>query len=232
MKKHRFLIKEPILEGELTVTDTRVAHQLKDVLKIAPGEEIVIFDGLGQEANALVAGFKKHAVILTVTDLKKHPQTGRNVTLYVAIIKHDGFDDIARAATEIGVSRIVPIVTSRTIKRSVNEPRLNLIIAEAAEQCGRSVVPVLAPVTNFEDALKEVKDKNLAAIFCDFGDAKLSPKDFASQSAALFIGPEGGFTPEENNLAKQAGCAIRSLGANVLRTPTAAAAALYLAVNS
>ena len=129
----------------------------------------------------------------------------------------------------MGISTIVPITTERTVKTGLNVKRLETIIREAAEQSGRGIVPTLAPHLTLKDALATCNPKE--ALFFDLSGSLPTKSEF-HHAGSLFIGPEGGFTPSEVDLARKNGCTIASLGPLTLRGETAAIVGSYLVVQN
>jgi 16S rRNA (uracil1498-N3)-methyltransferase len=158
-------------------------------------------------------------------------EPARHVTLYVAALKRDNLELVVQKATEIGVSEIVPLRSARTIKQEANVERLQLIAREAAEQSGRGRVPVVRPLVSYEEAIKTLQDRQ-SAFFFDLNASPLLMPDtgysIRDTKACLFIGPEGGWAPEERVLAEQQGLTIVGLGPRTLRGETAAIVASYL----
>ena len=205
--------------------------QIKDVLRLKVGEKIILLDGLGNNAEAVIDCIYPNKIICTVTKIEK-PASGkapaRQVNLYLAILKKENFELAVQKAVECGVSKITPIITERTIKTGLNLPRLEKIIREASEQCGRNVVPSLPPILDFQDALKDGEVCQEKIIF------HLAEKEYRSDKNAttvsIFVGPEGGFTDKEILMAKNSGYTAASLGPLTLRGETAAIVATYRAV--
>jgi len=127
----------------------------------------------------------------------------------------------------VGVGKIVPVKTERTIKQNLNLVRLNKIAKEAAEQSGRYEVPVVEEPVSFKDALENLIEKELN-LFFDFGDniTKISDLDI-NTDVSVFIGPEGGFTQAERTLAEKHNLTFTTLGSNVLRAETAAITSVW-----
>lgn len=228
MKVHRFIGSYDLRQAEIVLED-QAARQMALVLKMRAGERILLCNGQGKEAEYEILSIKKGAVRVArdgdITEVKT--ESARQVTLYASILKRENFELIVQKATECGVARIVPVISERTIKKDVKLERLQEIAREAAEQSGRGVVPPISEPMTLAQALKdaEVNGKNY---FFDVSQAANAFKPSATGSAGLFIGPEGGWTEEEQAQAKRAGCAIATLGPRVLRGETACIAAVYL----
>ncbi len=228
MKLHRFIVNFDISADQLTVTDLALVHQLHKVLRARVNYECILVRGQ-EEVTVRVDKILPKGLQVTVTKREQVKwEQSPTVTLYCAILKRDNFELVVQKATEIGVRRIVPLMTARTIKQNIRPERLLAIIKEATEQSGRAVVPTLGPVTSFENAI-EKRDQFDRMIVChasgeDFDWGNIQPEE----KIAVVIGPEGGFDPKEIVLAKTAGVTIASLGNFTLRAETAAIVASYL----
>jgi 16S rRNA (uracil1498-N3)-methyltransferase len=142
-------------------------------------------------------------------------------------LKKDNFEWVTQKTTEIGVSKIVPVISQRTIKLDVKIDRLKKIIREAAEQSELAYVPTLEEPTSFRKALDNARSCN-EVFFCDAsGESLKNAKLEQSGEVAIFIGPEGGWTEAEIEIARKAGFKISSLGNSILRGETAAIAASF-----
>ena len=169
------------------------------------------------------------AEVLETAGADREPSA--RVTLYCAVVKKENFELIVQKATEIGVAEIVPVISRRTVKLSVRMERSRTIAREAAEQSGRNSLPTLAEPCDLAAALRSAAANGRNWFFDPAGDA-LSPADLAvteQRRLGIFIGPEGGWDPEELAAARRAGCRAANLGRLVLRAETAAIAACYLA---
>lgn len=200
------------------------------VLRLKKGEPVVLSDGGGAEATATIVAMEEGGVQLMVELLersKREPE--REVVLYCSLLKRENFEWAVQKATEVGVSRIVPIQSLRTIKLGVKRDRLEKIIREAAEQSGRATVPTLEEAQTLSKALAHAHTHPYRWFFDLDGTPAASIKRTASASTAIFIGPEGGWDAAERNEAEAAGCAVVSLGPLTLRAETAATIASYLA---
>jgi 16S rRNA (uracil1498-N3)-methyltransferase len=231
MKLHRF-IGEFDLTGENTeITNLENIKQIKGVLRLEVGNFLILCDGKGTEAKVEIIEMEKTHISTKVIEKTKKENNSKKVSLYLAILKKENFELAIQKVVEIGVNEIIPIITERTIKTGLNVERLNKIIREASEQSGRTILPTLWPTLKFFDAIQDGK-KNEEKIFFDFTENKNNTKNTNSKSISIFIGPEGGFTEKENNLALENGYKIESLGENTLRAETAAIVATYKVVNN
>ena len=230
MKKiHRFIGAYDLRATEIVLEDG-AARQIGLVLKMKTGEHVLLCDGKGHEAEYEILKLGKGSVGLAqiggLHEVETEPEI--QVTLYAAILKRESFEWAVQKAVECGVSRIVPLVTHRTVKKDVKQERLQEIAKEAVEQCGRGIIPIVEEPVSFADALADAKQNEVNYFFdADAGEGKLS----SAASVGLFIGPEGGWDDEEIALAKKTGLVPVSLGSRVLRGETAVAIATYLATS-
>lgn len=232
MKLHRFIGSYDLSKQEVKIINPENIKQIKDVLRLRKGDKVVLSDGHGKEAEVVLdfVSAKKitGAIEATPTNLQSKEKTCRKVNLYLAILKKENFEMAAQKAVEAGVSKIIPIITERTIKTGLNMQRLEKIILEASEQCGRSIVPILSPILNFQEALADGNNAKEKIIFHLGGKPYESNKE--TEEVSIFVGPEGGFTEKEVTSAKKASYLVTSLGPLVLRGETAAIIATYRAV--
>jgi len=218
MKIHRFI-------GDLN--DPEISSQIQKVLKLKTGEQVILSDGKGNDA---LVGLTSLGEMIKYKEIQKLPPIipPRKVHLYLAILKKENFELAVQKAVEAGVSSITPVITSRTIKTGLNEKRLEKIIKEASEQSGRSTLPILSPTLDFSPALAFASASEEKVLFHLTKESYVP--EVSTKSVSLFIGPEGGFTPEEVKEAKEAGFKISSLGELTLRGETATIIATYRAV--
>ena len=219
MKIHRFIGR---------IGDKEISSQIRNVLKLKAGEQIIIGDGKGNDELVEITGMGKEITYKSVRRLEVEKLV-REVSLYLAILKKENFELAVQKAVECGVSKIIPIITKRTIKTGLNIPRLEKIILEASEQCGRSIVPTLSSILNFKDALKDGSESEEKIIFHPIGKTYGVNKE--ARTISIFVGPEGGFTEKEIELARNAGFSVASLGSLTLRGETATIIGTYRTVH-
>jgi 16S rRNA (uracil1498-N3)-methyltransferase len=227
MKIHRFIGSFDLDADRLLIRDVGVVHQIRTVLKLRPGEKIVLANGNGREAIVQIADVGKTGIETAIIERRLSDEPPRRVILYCAIVKRDNFEYACQKAVECGASVIVPIITGRTVKLGLNTDRLAKIVAEAAEQCGRGKIPAIAPSHSFGAAIKEAS-VNGANYFFDGTGKEWSGARASADSVGVWIGPEGGWEDSEVAAAREAGFAVVSLGPLTLRAETAATVAVYL----
>lgn len=235
MKLHRFFVEEediagkglPAKDSEFDVVDKNLLNQWRNVLRMEACDKAVLFDGKGDEALCEFVSISKKNATLKVLEKKHGLIPSRDVTLYIALIKKDNFELVLEKATELGVSRIVPVQADRSEKKGVNYERARKILQEAAEQSGRATVPTLENIIK----IKDVPHENFV-VFDPRGE--ISAREFFARSTAtpisIFIGPEGGFTDEEMDLFHAHKIPVVATGEQILRAETAVIVALTLAL--
>ncbi|HPV70670.1 MAG TPA: RsmE family RNA methyltransferase [Candidatus Magasanikbacteria bacterium] len=230
MKIHRFLITEKITEGEMVVQNKELIHQLQNVLKLKTGELIIIFNNQGEFQGIIKDLTKKSLKLSAVAKNQRVYKLKNQAILYCAILKKENFEMIVQKATEVGVKKIVPLVTGHTVKLNLNLSRLRKIAQEAAEQSGRLDVPEISPILSLKESLDYIQEGELAWCLDTTSQIEvIAPVE--DKMIHLFIGPEGGWTDEERVLFTKHHFSFLSLGPLVLRGETAAIIASYLACN-
>lgn len=206
-------------------------HYLRDVLRLAPGAALEVFDGRGGAFEATVLeGFE--AVALGAR--RDAPAAPAAVWLLLALAKGEKLDLVVQKATELGVARVAPFAAARSVvrleprKAEERAGRWRRIAAEAARQCGRADVPAVAAPAGLAEALREVPQGFAAFLFHPGGAPLSEAAPSPAGGYAAVIGPEGGLTEDERAACAAAGAREASLGPRVLRAETAAIAAVAL----
>ncbi len=203
------------------MTNKEALNQLKKVLRIDTGDNLILLDNSGKEYLVKVENISKEVLKGVVEDVKENQNEPElKITLYQAICKKDKFEWVLQKGTEVGISGFVPMITERTEKLGLNRERLEKVLKEAAEQSERGIIPKLGDAQNFEDIIKNVPENKI--VLDKSGESMKNYSLTANRyTLSLFVGPEGGFTEQELELAKNYGAKIISLGKTVLRTETA-----------
>jgi 16S rRNA (uracil1498-N3)-methyltransferase len=201
--------------------------QLRKVFRFKTGDQVILFDGTGKDFICEIVGYEKdfaHVRVIEILDNTVAPP--RTITLCAAIVKKDTFEWIVQKATEMGVSRIVPIRSVRSEKKDVNVERLNRIMIEAAEQSGRATLPVLSEPKSLEESFPSGVFHG--AIAWEPASPHFNIKDIEAlgNDVTVYIGPEGGWDPRELELFKEKGVPLFSMGPQILRAETAVVAGL------
>lgn len=233
MKVHRFIISSVEFSAELHVADRGIIHQAFAVLKLREGESVILCDGRGMEALGVIAEVSKDALVVRLeAPHASESEPGVSVTLYAAVVKRDNFELIVQKAVEVGATRIVPIITRRTIKTGIQMARLEIIMKEAAEQSGRGILPEIVQPMNFGEALLDISPE-ADNFMCNAGGEHFGSVVFeTTKPRSIFIGPEGGWDDQETTDAAFAGLKNISFGSLMMRAETAAIVATHWAVNA
>jgi len=231
-KLQRLFVKSPMRAGAEIGLAPEQAHYLGNVLRLKPADHVLVFNGLDGEWCARLTAIGKKKAQIAIEHQTRPQEQGPDLHYLFAPIKRARLDYMAQKATEMGVSRLQPAITRRTIAERVNTDRLQANAIEAAEQCGILRVPeVYAPEKLSK--LLDRWDESRLLIFADEAAAAASPIEALSAQAArplaVLIGPEGGFDAEERNaLIQQPFVLPISLGPRVMRADTASVACLAL----
>jgi 16S rRNA (uracil1498-N3)-methyltransferase len=226
-----FLVPQPAREGSDVELDPAEAKHAR-VRRIRRGEEIVVLDGRGWSAFAVVdtVGARALRVRIVRERPERHGESSLDLTLAVALLKSDRFDWLIEKATELGVTRMRPFASRFSLARpsAARRERWRQIALAATKQCGRSVPPEVHPPVAFDAVLRQIGGTKY--LFTEGTEiARRQPDEpIPPQSVSILIGPEGGFTDEECSAAEAAGCRRISLGPRTLRAETAALAAVTL----
>ena len=229
---HRFYLQSLDFKGEyLEITDHRIVHQALKVLRMWKDDFFQVFDGKKEWLVQIEDLSSRKLLAKKVEEVKNNAEPKLKVSLYQAIPKKPAlFELIVQKATEIGVTEIFPLVTKRTEKRRMTKfERLQLIAMEATEQCGRMTIPIIRHPVNFDEVVGKLSNGFIAYEYegskylSDYADEFKEAKEIQ-----VIIGPEGGLTESELELAQEAKVKAFSLGPRILRTETAAISALSL----
>ena len=228
----RLFVRQPLGEEARVELDSNQANYLGNVLRLGEGAELLLFDGRSGEWLARIAEAGKKRMALTAERRTREPEAIPDVWLAFAPVKRAQTDWLVEKATELGAAKLVPVMTRRTVAERVKLERLKAIAIEAAEQCGRTVLPEIAEPVAL-DRLFDQRDTSRALYFADESGGEPPAAAFKPGPALILVGPEGGFTDEERAAVRSGERAVPiSLGPRILRAETAALAALatYMAV--
>jgi len=233
VSSQRLFVEPALVEGAEVVCQGNQANYLINVLRLREGDAVCIFNGRDGEWRAALSAVRKRDCRLTVCEQVRPQINGPDVDYLFAPLKHARLDYMVQKATEMGVARLRPVITRRTIAERVNLDRMASNAIEAAEQCGILHVPqILAPLKL--EAVLAAWDAGRRLVFCDESASAESPQaalaGLAKQApVAVLIGPEGGFDPTERELLlRQSYTVPISLGPRIIRADTAAVAALAI----
>lgn len=228
----RLFVRAALGEDARIELDAGQANYLGNVLRLKEGAELLLFDGRSGEWGARITEAGRKRMILTVELRTREPETIPDVWLAFAPVKRAQTDWLVEKATELGAARLIPVMTQRTVAERVRLDRLQAIAIEAAEQCGRTLLPDISEPLPLAHLLQH-RDAARTLYFADEAGGEPVAAAFAPGPAVILTGPEGGFTDAERAAVRSApnGIAI-SLGPRILRAETAALASLsvYMAL--
>jgi 16S rRNA (uracil1498-N3)-methyltransferase len=222
----RLYVETPLAAGVHVDLDAAQANYLGNVMRLKEGDQLLLFDGMSGEWLAEVVEAGRKRMRLIVGEPTKPQEAVPDLWLAFAPVKKGPVDWLVEKAVELGVARLLPVVTQRTIVDKLNLDRMRAHIIEAAEQCGRTALADIDEPVRLETFLK-TRDPQRLLFFADETGGTPVPSSFEAGPAMILIGPEGGFTPEEAAAIRAAPNAIAiSLGPRILRAETAALAAI------
>ncbi|MEZ5892022.1 MAG: 16S rRNA (uracil(1498)-N(3))-methyltransferase [Parvularculaceae bacterium] len=242
----RLYIDAPLASAAAAPLSAEQAHYLGNVLRRAAGDALRLFNGRDGEFSATIVEMKKKGGVAVIGEQTRAQINEPDLTLCFAPVKRGPLETIVQKAVEVGVARLQPVITERTVAPKLNIERLQAIATEAAEQCGRMSVPSVDEPIRLSALLDQWPDGR-RLLFCDeAGDdenaewggaegraapvlAALKAADSKTHGWAVLTGPEGGFSPAERaELIAKSFVTAATLGPRILRADTAAIAALVL----
>jgi 16S rRNA (uracil1498-N3)-methyltransferase len=236
---HRFFVAPELLKNATIQLPEKLAHQVRDVLHLAVGEQLLLLDNSGDEALCTVTRSSRKEVEVELVERRAgKPESAVRIILCQGLLKSARFEWILEKGTELGVAVFAPILCRRSTSGLEDAgagklQRWQRILQEAAEQCGRARIPELRPIRPFAQALNDLPPDVLALIPWEEEHtlslhAALRSIQYKQEkiplTVVLFIGPEGGLLAEEIALAQQHGVQPVTLGPRILRAETAALA--------
>lgn len=222
----RLFVREALAEGLPVELDASQANYLGNVLRLGEGAQLLAFDGRSGEWLARIASTGKKRMTLVIERQVRSAETIPDLWLAFAPVKRTQVDWLVEKATELGVAKLIPVVTQRTVVERVKLERLSAIAIEAAEQCGRTLLPDIAEPLTLGQFL-ERRDAARTLYFADENGGEPAGRAFRAGPATILTGPEGGFTEEERSMIRAAQNNVPvSLGPRILRAETAALAAV------
>jgi 16S rRNA (uracil1498-N3)-methyltransferase len=235
----RFFVPAGAVSGGDIELPRELARRLHTVLRLKRGERIVLADGSGLDREAELTALSPRAGTARVlVERPSPPEPAVELVLYQSLVRPQRFDLVLEKGTELGVARFVPLLAGRgQVKAPGGEgrpDRWRRIVTEAAEQCGRGRLPAVDEPATLEDAVASAPGLRLLPWEGESASGgrglRESLRGLAAppEAVSLFIGPEGGFGPEEVERARKAGCLTVSLGARILRSETAGIVAAAL----
>lgn len=225
MRTARFFVPEEWVAKNakaFSIPAGAVHKQITLVLRMKAGDQISLLTGDGQELDGQITEVTRTAIMGTILDTKSGAPLTPHLTICAGMTKRDTFEWMLQKCTELGAAEFIPLITDRVIKRPKDTPkRWQDIVREAAEQSGRFTLPTIHEPMSLAGAMKKTNGQ-VQIFFHEAGGEKKLPAIHKTSKAALFIGPEGGFSEAELTAAQSAKVHIVTLGDLVLRAETAA----------
>ncbi|CAN5362111.1 16S rRNA (uracil(1498)-N(3))-methyltransferase [soil metagenome] len=223
----RLYVDTPLGKGVAVALDGNAAHYLIAVMRVKAGDAVLLFDNASGEWAATARDVRKRDLMLDCVVQTRPLEAVPDFWLCAAPIKKGKIDLIAEKACELGVARLQPVLTRRAVVDKLNLDRLHAHLVEAAEQCGRTALPELAPMVKLDALLRDWPEGRHLFFADETGGQAIAEALSAHRGRAAFlVGPEGGFDPEERAAIRAHRAAVPvSLGPRILRAETAAIAA-------
>ncbi len=236
---HRFFVNpDQIEEYRITIVGNDVNH-IKNVLRMHKNDEIIICDGHGSNYYCIIKDIESDNIVADVKSKEiSETELKGKIYLFQGLPKQGKMELIIQKAVELGVHEIIPVVTSRSVVKIKKQnaakklARWNKISESAAKQSGRGIMPIVNDIMDYDEALVYAQKMDTTIVPYENADNINETKALVSsldmKSIGVFIGPEGGFSLDEVDKAKQQGANIITLGKRILRTETAGLAILSL----
>ena len=233
MRIPRLYTPQAFIQGKELAVTGQTAHHVTNVLRIRSGAPVLVFDGKGCEHRAIVRTIKRSEIILEIAEaVAVLQEPSLDITLLQGIARNDRMDLILQKAVELGVRTIQPLWMQRSqarLKGSRLDKRCDHwrgVMISACEQCGRATLPQLGAVMNLSDWMHSQYNSGLRLLLQPDGETVLGALQAPAGGIHVLAGPEGGLNTDEQILAKSSGFIGIRLGSRILRTETAALAAL------
>jgi len=226
----RFYVPQPKIERGMLRVEGGEARHIRKALRLKAGDEVVVFDGAAREYEGTIVQEGSSSVVIMVQNVvSSKSESPLGIALSQSLLKGEKMDYLIQKATELGVNRIIPFFSSRTIplleesRRLKRYDRWKRIAVEASKQCGRGVVPKIDPLQDFFEMVQTTTQDSLRLILWEKEGVRLREilKGLKEKKKIFFvIGPEGGFTQEEVEHARREGFIPVNLGRRILRSET------------
>lgn len=230
---HRFFVhRKDILDDKLYIKDKNELKHMEKVLRLKTGDKVIVFDGQGMEYEVIITDTSLDCWVAEINHKIFRPNNANiRLSLVQGIAKGDKMDMIIQKAVEIGVDTIYPILTEHTVVKYVGDKgekkvnRWQTIALEACKQCQRNTLLEIKPITTLPDILIEIKGPTCIMLYEKEEEVRLKDllrNEFKTKEEIfLIVGPEGGFSENEVEKARNNGTFIATLGSRILRTETA-----------
>jgi len=226
---HRFFALPESFRDERVLLDSGETRHLRDVLRLAEGANVTVFDGCGSEYSCTVVEIKKSETELLVISKQEpaSPESALKITLAAAMLKGEKFDLVVQKAVELGVIKLIPLQTARCDVKprdaSKRVERWRRIALEASKQTGRASLMKVREPMDFGAYLRSEQSPAQVILFSERDGEKMA-SDLGGDTLTAIVGPEGGWDDDEIRMARDLGLAVVTLGGRILRAETAAIA--------
>ncbi len=223
----RIYYPEDFVENMVITITQQKLHHLKNVLRVSIGDYVRLFNQQNGEWLAKIEQTEKNKLGLKILKQLRIYKNTQNISLMFTPLKKDSLHFLIEKLVELGVNKLIPILTERTIVRAINSSKINSYILQATEQCERLSLPEIVPLTKLNEAISAL-DPNEQIIFCDEKEENLSlnklpPSLDIKKNYIILVGPEGGFTDQERQyLRKHKQILPVHIGPRILKAETAA----------
>lgn len=238
---NRFFVDDPgaFSDRSVVITGEDVNH-VKNVLRLKENDELIVSDGRGRDYHCRISGITNEEVVADICDIcDNFSELSTEITLFQGFPKGDKMELIIQKTVELGVTRIVPVMTKRTVvklddkKAKKKTERYNMIAESAAKQSGRGMIPEITMPVSFAEAVSMAEKLDMNIIPYEEAEGVEYSRNIiksikGKKSLGIFIGPEGGFAREEVEKALDAGASAITLGHRILRTETAGMAVISI----
>ncbi|HTU31697.1 MAG TPA: 16S rRNA (uracil(1498)-N(3))-methyltransferase [Solirubrobacteraceae bacterium] len=235
MRLTRVHVSEPLAAGRRHTIEGDAANHITRVLRLEPGAPLTVFDGRGGEYSARIETLRKNAVIIEVQARSPSSrESSLSLTLAQGVSRGERMDWVVQKATELGVTAVVPVLTERTVvKLDARQSERKLahwqgIAVAACEQSGRDKIPDIVAPLSLSDFLRAIDPQTTRLLLSPTGTQRVTDLKAPERKLVVLIGPEGGLAETEQRAAIGAGFLAVKMGPRILRTETAAVAALTL----
>ena len=238
---NRFFVDDPgaFSDRSVVITGEDVNH-VKNVLRLKENDELIVSDGRGRDYHCRISGITNEEIVADICDIcDNFSELSTEITLFQGFPKGDTMELIIQKTVELGVTRIVPVMTKRTVvklddkKAKKKTERYNMIAESAAKQSGRGMIPEVTMPVSFAEAVSMAEKLDMNIIPYEEAEGVEYSRNIiksikGKKSLGIFIGPEGGFAREEVEKALDAGASAITLGHRILRTETAGMAVISI----
>ena len=235
MRLTRVHVPGPLVPGRQHTVEGDAANHITRVLRLEPGAPLTVFDGRGAEYSARIDSLRKNTVIIEVHERSPSSrESSLSLTLAQGVSRGERMDLVVQKATELGVTAIVPLLTERTVvKLDAKQSERKLahwqgIAVAACEQSGRDTLPNIVAPLALDEFLRNIDSQSTRLLLSPTGTQRVNDLKAPERRIVVLIGPEGGLAENEQRAAIGAGFQAVRMGPRILRTETAAVAALTL----